>query len=497
MRLRRGRRATADQTGWQGRGLAHRFERAESWLDERLGTTSFARRAARRVFPDHWSFLLGEIALGCLVVLVVTGVFLTFFYTPDARGVTYDGPYAPLKGEQVSAAYNSTMRLSFEVKAGLLMRQMHHWATLVLVAAIVVHLCRVFFTRAFRRPRELNWVIGVVLLLLAMAEGLTGYWLPDDLLSGVSINIGYSVVLTIPVLGTRVAQLLFGGEFPAPDMLPRFYVFHVLLLPALLLVLVGLHLTIVALHKHTQFPGPGRTERNVIGKRFWPQHALRSVSLLLLVTAVCAGLGGLAQINPVWQYGPSRAAHVTSPAQPDWYLGWLDGLLRLGGPWSFKVFGYTISENFWPAILFPAIAFGVLTLWPWIERRLAGDRAAHHLLDRPRDAPAHTATGLAGLVLFVIPFLAGSGDVLAVLLNVPVETITWVLRFSFFVAPVLTWLVAFSVCRSLRATQPHPANPTAGVRLRRTPIGGMRPSGRTLGAAAGTPVSLPGRASSR
>jgi quinol---cytochrome-c reductase cytochrome b subunit len=472
MRLRRGRRATADETGWRGRGPADRFERAQSWLDERLGTTSFARRALRTVFPDHWSFLLGEIGLGCLVVLVVTGVFLLFFYTPDTRGMTYDGPYAPLKGEQVSAAYDSTMRLSFEVKAGLLMRQTHHWATLVLVAAIVVHLCRVFFTRAFRRPRELNWVLGVVLLLLAMAEGLTGYWLPDDLLSGVSIHIGYSVVLAIPVIGTRVAQLLFGGEFPAPDMLPRFYVFHVLFLPALLLGLVGLHLAIVALQKHTQFPSPGRTERNLVGKRFWPQHALRSVSLLLLVAATCAGLGGLAQINPVWQNGPFRAAHVTSPAQPDWYLGWLDGLLRLGGPWSFKVFGYTISENFWPAILFPAIAFGVLTLWPWIERRLAGDRVAHHLLDRPRDAPAHTAAGLAGLVLFVIPFLAGSGDVLAVLLNVPVETITRVLRFLFFVAPVLTWLVAFSVCRSLRATQVHPANPTAGVRLRRTPSGG-------------------------
>jgi ubiquinol-cytochrome c reductase cytochrome b subunit len=472
MGLRRGRKATADQTGWPGRGAADRFERAQNWLDERLGTTSFARRVLRTVLPDHWSFLLGEIALGCLVVLVVTGVFLAFFYTPDTRGVTYDGPYAPLRGEQVSAAFDSTMRLSFEVKAGLLMRQMHHWATLVLVAAIVVHLCRVFFTRAFRRPRELNWVIGVVLLLLAMAEGLTGYWLPDDLLSGVSIHIGYSVIFAIPVIGTRVAYLLFGGEFPAPDMVSRFFVFHVLLLPALLLALGGVHVAIVLLQRHAQFPGPGRTERNVVGKRFWPQHALQSVSLLLLVAAACAGLGGLAQINPVWQSGPFKAANVTSPAQPDWYLGWVDGLLRLGGPWSFEVFGYTVSENFWPAILFPAIAFGVLTLWPWIERRFTGDRTAHHLLDRPRDAPAHTATGLAGLVLFVIPFLAGGNDVLAVLLNVSLETVTRILRYALIIAPPLTWLVAFWVCRWLRVTRVHPATPTAGVRLRRTPSGG-------------------------
>jgi ubiquinol-cytochrome c reductase cytochrome b subunit len=472
MRLRRGHKATADETGRQERGAVDRFQRTQRWLDERLGTTGFARVALRKVFPDHWSFLLGEIALYCLVVLVVTGVFLTFFYTPDTRGVVYDGPYAPLKGAQVSAAYNSTLRLSFEVKAGLLMRQMHHWATLVLVAAIVVHLCRVFFTRAFRRPRELNWVIGVILLLLAMAEGLTGYWLPDDLLSGVSIHIGYSVIFAIPVIGTRVAYLFFGGEFPAPDSISRIFVFHVMLLPALLLGLVGVHIAIVALQRHTQFRGPGRTERNVVGKRFWPQHAFKSVSLLLLVAAGCAALGGVAQINPVWQYGPFKAANVTSPAQPDWYLGWVDGLLRLGGPWSFRIFGYTISENLLPAILFPGIAFGVITLWPWIERRFTGDRGAHNMLDRPRDAPAHTATGLAGLVLFFVPFLAGGNDLLAVLLNVSVETVTQILRYALFIAPVLTWLVAFWVCRSLRVTRTHPATPTAGLRLRRTPSGG-------------------------
>ena len=406
------------------------------------------------------------------MVLIFTGTFLTFFYTPSVREVVYEGPYAPLKGAEVSAAYNSVLRLSFEVRAGLLMRQIHHWAALVFVAAIVIHLCRIFFTGAFRRPREVNWLVGIGLLFLALGEGFTGYSLPDDLLSGIGLRIFYSVTLAIPVVGTWVTYLLFGGEFPAGDIISRLFVFHIMLLPALLLGLVGLHLAIVALHKHTQFPGPGRTERNLVGNRCWPQHALKSVSLLLLVAAACAGLGGLAQINPVWQSGPFKAANVTSPAQPDWYLGWVDGLLRLGGPWSFEVFGYTISENFWPAIVFPAIAFGVLTLWPWIERRFTGDRTAHHLLDRPRDAPAHTATGLAGLVLFFIAFLAGGNDVLAVLLNVSVETVTRILRYALLIAPLLTWLVAFSVCLSLRATRGHPATPTAGVRLRRTPGGG-------------------------
>lgn len=450
------------------RRAARRFDRAQRWLDERLGTSGAARRVVGAVFPDHWSFLLGEVALWCLVVLVVTGVFLLLFYTPDSHQVLYGGPYPPLRGQRVSAAYDSTLRLSFQVRAGLLLRQTHHWATLLLLAATVVHLCRVFFTRAFRRPRELNWVIGVVLLVLAMAAGLTGYWLPDDLLSGTSIHIGYAVLFAIPLVGARLAYLLFGGEFPAPHMIERILVFHALLLPALLLGLVALHVAIVAWQRHSQFPGPGRSERNLVGKRFWPAHAFQSASLLLLTAAVCAGLGGLAQINPVWQSGPFRAAQVSSPAQPDWYLGWVDGLLRLGGPWSFRVFGYRVSENFIPAVLLPTVAFAVIIGWPWIQRRASGDHAAHHLLERPRDVPAHTATGVAGLVAFLIPFLAGSNDVLAVLLDVPVETVTRLLRWALLVAPALSWLLTFWICRSLRATRTHPATPTAGLRLRRS-----------------------------
>jgi ubiquinol-cytochrome c reductase cytochrome b subunit len=461
-----------------------RFERGQRWFDERLGTTSFARVALRKIFPDHWSFLLGEIALFCLVVLIFTGVFLTFFFTPDSREVVYDGPYTPLAGQHVSAAYNSVLRLSFQVKAGLVMRQTHHWAALVFVAAIVIHLCRIFFTGAFRRPRELNWLVGIALLFLALGEGFTGYSLPDDLLSGVGLRIFYSVALAIPVIGTWVAYLLFGGEFPAPDMISRLFVFHVMLLPALLLALVGVHIFILVLQKHTQFPGPGRTERNVVGSRFWPGQTFKSISLLLLVAAVLAALGGLAQINPIWQWGGYDPANVSSPAQPDWYIGFLDGLLRLGGPWRVGVFGYTLSEVFWPAILFPAIAFGVLTLWPWLERRFTRDRAEHHLLDRPRDAPVRTATGLAGLLLFFIPFLEGGNDIIAVLLDVSVETITRILQFSFFIAPVLVWLATYWTCRSLRATRVHPARPTAGMRLRRTASGGyetvsLDPAGST------------------
>jgi ubiquinol-cytochrome c reductase cytochrome b subunit len=449
------------------------IERSLKYLDERLGTASFARRALRKVFPDHWTFLLGEIALFCLVVLVFTGTFMTFFYNPSVREVTYDGPYRPLQGQEVSAAYDSVLRLSFEVRAGLLMRQVHHWAALVFIAAIVIHLCRIFFTGAFRRPREVNWLIGMALLFLALGEGFTGYSLPDDLLSGIGLRIFYSVTLAIPVIGTWVTFLLFGGEFPAGDIISRLFVFHIMLLPALLIGLVVLHIFVLVLQKHTQYAGRGRTERNVVGKRLWPEQTFKSISLLLLTTAVLALLGGLAQINPVWQYGQFRPFDVTSPAQPDWYIGFLDGALRLGPPWDLNLFGYTISEVFWPAILFPGIAFGILTLWPWIERRFfTKDYAEHHLLDRPRDAPARTATGVAGLMVFFIMFLEGGNDILGVLLNVSVEAITRSLQWALLVAPVVTWLVTFWVCRSLRRSRVHPARITAGLRLRRTADGG-------------------------
>ncbi len=452
------------------------LERSVKYVDERLGAASLARKTLRKVFPDHWSFLLGEIALFCLVVLIFTGVFLTFFYTPDARLLTYEGAYAPLRGQEISAAYESTLRLSFEVRAGLIMRQTHHWAALVFVAAIVVHLCRVFFTGAFRRPRELNWVIGVVLLLLAMAEGLTGYSLPDDLLSGIGLRIINAVVLAIPVVGTWVASLLFGGEFPAPDIIARLFAFHVMLLPAVLLGLVGLHIAILVLQKHTQFPGPGRTERNVVGKRLWPEQTFKSVGLLMFTTAVLAGLGGLAQINPVWQYGPYEPFNVTSPAQPDWYIGFLDGVLRLAGPWSFQIFGYEVSELFLPAIVVPGIAFGILTLWPWVERRFTKDRAEHHLLDRPRDAPLRTAIGVAGLWAFFVMFLEGGNDIFGVLLDVSVESITRSLQVAFVVGPFVVGAATYFICRSLSTSQLHPAKANAGLSLRRTAAGGYETS---------------------
>ncbi|MGZ4152011.1 MAG: cytochrome b, partial [Actinomycetota bacterium] len=313
-------------------------------LDERLHAASFAKHSLRKVFPDHWAFMLGEIAMYCFLILVLTGTFLTFFYVASAEETTYRGPYTPLHGQQVSAAYNSVMRISFEVRAGLVMRQIHHWAAVVFVGAIALHAIRVFFTGAFRKPRDINWLIGISLVLLATGAGFTGYSLPDDLLSGTGLRIAYSAVLSIPFLGPWIAYLIFGGEFPTHAMLSRLFVFHVFLLPALIAGALGAHLALVWHQKHTQFKGPGRTEDNVVGSSLWPRYTLKSVGLFFVIAGVLSMLGGLFQINPVWFYGPFDPTIPTSPAQPDWYVGWLEGSLRLAPSFEPHIFGWRLPE---------------------------------------------------------------------------------------------------------------------------------------------------------
>jgi ubiquinol-cytochrome c reductase cytochrome b subunit len=443
-----------------------------NWLDERLGTAGWARAGLRKVFPDHWSFLLGEIALFCLVVLVLTGVYLTLFYVPDVTPVVYDGPFAPLQGHEMSAAFRSVLRLSFEVQAGLVMRQVHHWAALVFVAAIVVHMARVFFTGAFRRPRELNWLVGISLLLLALAMGLTGYSLPDDLLSGTGIRVVYSVALSIPFIGPGIAFLLFGGEYPGESIISRLFVFHIMLLPAVLLGGVAVHIFILWLQKHTQFAGPGHTNTNVVGKPFWPSQVFKSFGLFMLTSAVLALMGGIFQINPVWTFGPYDPTQVSAPSQPDWYMGWLDGALRIFPPIELTLLGVTIPNQFIAGVVIPGIVFTFVIFYPFIEALFSGDHEPHQLLDRPRDRPVRTAIGVAGLTFFVILTLAAGNDVAAVIFRVPVEGTTRVLQGLIIVAPVIAGVVTYNICKELRRRERMAPHTPTVVELRRTPDGG-------------------------
>ncbi|MFC0531708.1 cytochrome bc1 complex cytochrome b subunit [Phytohabitans kaempferiae] len=426
-------------------------------VDSRLGTSGVLRRALAKVFPDRWSFMLGEIALYSFVSLLLTGVYLTMFFEPSTADTVYDGAYEPLRGARVSAAYASTVALSYDIRAGLLIRQAHHWAALVFVGAIVMHMLRIFFTGAYRRPREVNWLIGVTLLTLALLNGFTGYSMPDDLLSGTGLRIIHSVILSIPVVGAWLAFLLFGGEFPSEVTVPRLFVSHVLLVPAALVALISAHLAILVRQKHTHHAGRGNRDRNVVGSRFWPAYTLRSLGLLAGVLAVVFGLGGLVQINPVWIYGPFAPAQVTSPAQPDWYVAWGDGALRLFPPFEFTVFGHLVPAPFLPGVVVGGLTFTVLYAWPWIDRWRTGDRRAHHVLQRPSDRPGRLAFGAAVLTFFGVLLLAGGYDVIARFSGWSVTSVLSALRILVLALPPVVAAVAYLLARAVRAGR------TAGV----------------------------------
>jgi ubiquinol-cytochrome c reductase cytochrome b subunit len=447
-------------------------------IDDRFTAAGPLRVLLNKVFPDHWSFLLGEIALFSFIVLLLTGTFLALFFDPSMEEVHYEGSYAALRGVEMSKAYSTTLDLSFDVRGGLVMRQMHHWAALLFMAAIVVHMCRIFFTGAFRKPRELNWIIGLLMFWLGFTEGFAGYSLPDDALSGTGLRIAHAIVLSIPVAGSWVANALFDGEFPGTIIIPRLYILHVFLLPLILLGLILTHILLVFKQMHTQWAGPGRTNRNVVGERFVPRYVIKQGGLFMLVFAVIALMGGLFQINPVWLFGPYKPAVVSAASQPDWYVMFLDGSTRLFPAWElrFNLFGngYTLSPLFWPTLVLPGLLTVLPMLYPFLEARLRRDRAAHHLLQRPRDVPARTGLGAMALTFYLVLAISGGNDLVAQKLQVSLNAMTWAGRIGLIILPPLAYYLAYRACLGL---QQHDREVLAhGVEtgiLRRLPDGGF------------------------
>jgi len=422
-----------------------------TWADERLGLGTAMKKNLRKVFPDHWSFMLGEIALWSFVILLLTGVFLTLWYVPSMSEVVYEGSYDPLRGVTMSDAMASTLRLSFDVRGGLLLRQMHHWAALIFVSSMMVHLLRVYFTGAYRKPRELNWVIGSLLLLLGTLEGFTGYSLPDDLLSGTGIRAADGFMKSMPVVGSYMSFFLFGGEFPGEQIIPRLYIIHVLLIPGILLALVAAHMLLLVYHKHTQWPGPGRTEENVVGFPMLPVYAAKAGGFFFIVFGVTAIMGGLLSINPIWKYGPYDPTKVTAGSQPDWYMGWPDGALRIMPGWEFHFFGYSFALNvFLPIIVLPGLMFTILMLLPFLESWITGDKREHHLLERPRDAPTRTALMVSLMTFYGLLWAAGGNDIIAIKFNLSINQITYFMRVAVFLGPLIAFLVTRRWCISLQ-----------------------------------------------
>ena len=421
------------------------------YVDDRTGAAKWMKKNLTKVFPDHWSFLLGEICLYSFVILLLSGTFLTFWFDPSQREVIYEGSYAPLEGLKMSAAYASTLDISFEVRGGLLMRQIHHWAALIFMVGIVVHLLRVYFTGAFRKPREFNWIIGVGLLTLGIVEGFLGYSLPDDLLSGTGIRIAEAIIQALPLVGSYIAFFAFGGAFPGEAFIPRIYTVHVLLLPGIFLALITVHLMLVWYQKHTQFPGPGRTEKNVVGYPLMPVYMAKAGGFFFIVFGVTAFLGAVASINPIWLYGPYTPGQISAGSQPDWYMGWLDGLVRMSPPIETHAFGHTISWNILiPGLILPGIMFTGLALYPFIESWATGDKREHHLLDRPRNTPNRTAIGVMALTFTMVSLLNGGNDIIATTFHLTINQMMWFSRIGIIVLPPIAFIITKRLCLSLQ-----------------------------------------------
>ncbi|WP_281534968.1 cytochrome bc1 complex cytochrome b subunit [Cryobacterium breve] len=424
---------------------------AANYIDERTSISTAVKELGRKIFPDHWSFLLGEVALYSFVIILLSGTFLTFFFSASMAPVHYEGSYVPLKGVEMSAAMSSSLNISFDIRGGLLMRQVHHWAALLFVASIGLHMLRIYFTGAFRKPRELNWVIGFILFILAMAEGFTGYSLPDDLLSGNGLRIIDGMVKGIPLVGTWISFLLFGGEFPGEAIVGRLYSLHILLLPAIIIALIAMHLLFVVVHKHTQYPGAGRTNQNVVGYPVLPVYAAKAGGFFFIVFGVVMLMASLFTINPIWNYGPYDPSPVSAGTQPDWYIGFADGALRLIPPGlEFVWLDRTWSFN----ILIPLVSLGlfilVVLIYPFIEAWVTGDKREHHILDRPRNAPTRTAIGAAGVTFYAALWSTASSDIIATHFHVTMEGVIHACQFATIVGPFIAFFVAKRVCLALQ-----------------------------------------------
>ncbi|MGB3444993.1 MAG: cytochrome bc complex cytochrome b subunit [Actinophytocola sp.] len=423
---------------------------AAKWADDRYHLSRGMRKQLNKVFPTHWSFLLGEIALYSFIVLLLSGTYLALFFDPSMAEVTYQGSFANLRGLEMSRAYESTLYITFDVRGGLFVRQVHHWSALLFMLSLTIHMFRTFFTGAFRRPREVNWVIGVLIFLLGCFEGLAGYSLPDDLLSGAGLRITSGLTMSIPVIGTWANWLLFGSEFPGTEIIPRLYTLHILLVPGILLALIGVHVGLVWYQKHTQFPGVRRKETNVVGVRIMPTFALKAGGFTAVVIGITALLGGLFQINPVWNFGPFSPAQVSAGTVPDWYMGWTDGLVRLWPAWEVYIGNYTIPAAFFPFMMGLPLLGGVALVYPWIEKKFTKDLAHHNLLQRPRDVPVRTSLGVMAITFFMVSLLSAANDVLAEKFDISLNATTWMGRIGLLLLPPLAYAITYRLCLGLQ-----------------------------------------------
>src|SRR6266702_1927493 len=404
----------------------------------RSGDPAAKRLAARtrRLVPDalqrdpqdRWAAAFGRIAGYSFAVAAVTGILLLPFFRPSMATLVYHGSYSKLDGAPVSQAYRSVLAISFDVRGGLLIRQVHHWSADLFAAAILLRLLRVFFRGRFSGRALPGWLIWVALLPLGMLAAYTGTILPDDGLSGGSLSVITGVLLSVPVIGTHLVFWIFGGAPPGHQIIGRDYWVHILVLPALTGALLL-----------ASFRPSLR----------WPRR-VRPDPLLLFTCAMLVLLGTLAQINPVWLIGPYQPGSISAGAVLDWYMGFLDGALRLMPAWQLSIAGHPLAlDVLVPGLLVPGAFFTLLAAYPLLDRRLTGDRRMHHVLDRPRDAATRTAVGAAGITFYGVLWAAAANDQIAYHLQLDLYAVTWFFRIAVFAGPPLAYTLTQRICLGL------------------------------------------------
>jgi cytochrome b-561 len=374
------------------------------WWQERLDLEKFCEKFLTKAFPAHPTYLLGEIALFSFVLLVITGVYLGMVYEPSVQAVD-------LFGGEVPAAYASVVRSDLSL-FGQIVRNLHHWSAQLMIAALLAHMFRVFFTGSYRKPREINWWIGLALMLTTFMAAFTGYLLPYSEYSVTATSIGFFMAKSTPWIGDFVARLFFGGEFPSDQTIPRFFFYHVMLIPLVIGVLLSLHMVILVQQKHTEPPGnlyrpEAEGGKRLIGIPLWPNQVLYSTTFFLLLAGLLILVSTYIPINPVELFGPPQPG--TPKMRPEWYFLIVYGMLKLiPGTFEASFWGAHISQETLGGVFFPTILIVLLALIPLLDRC----REPVHYMANPLQRPWTTGLGVTGLAFFGLLAVAGYIDVL-------------------------------------------------------------------------------------
>ena len=380
------------------------MSRIRDWIEERLELEKFARRYLKKAFPTHPTFLCGEMALFSFVMLVITGIFLGLSYEPSVREVNLFGRFVP-------AAYASVVKIDLS-SFGLITRRVHHWSAMLMIASVLLHLMRVYFTGCYKNPREINWIIGLILFGATFFASFTGYLLPYSEFSVTATSIGYYIAKSIPWLGNWISRLIFCGSFPADETIPRFFFMHVMLIPLTLITLIAIHMVILVKQKHSEprhnLSRPeSRGGKRLIGIPLWPNQVLISFCFFFFMAFVIFFIAVLLPANPVENYGPPGPG--TPIMRPDWYFLAIYGLLKLiPGTLHFDLLGAKITSETVGGVFFPGLAAILLIVLPFIDRR----SKPQYYMDNPLDHPFRTSIGIMGLSLSAMLVLAGYIDIL-------------------------------------------------------------------------------------